>query len=132
MRTIPAAGNGESCLGPPSIDHFLIRINTVFQIRLCQMGISAFSGQNKVAKMCPKYLLKVSKDFDTSSNTPDTRYQWEVTNSQLYTTKESQEVSPFPAGDHKTQINRHAQRHNKHKTEKHKISTKEVQPWNGQ
>ena len=41
-----------------------------------------------------------------------------VTNSQLYTTKESQEVSPFPAGDHKAQMNRRAQRHNKHKTEK--------------
>ena len=41
-----------------------------------------------------------------------------VTNSQLYTTNESQEVSPFPAGDHKAQINRRAQRHNKHKTEK--------------
>ena len=26
-----------------------------------------------------------------------------VTNSQLYTTNESQEVSPFPAGDHKAQ-----------------------------
>ena len=41
-----------------------------------------------------------------------------VTNSQLYTTNESQEVSPFQAGDHKAQINRYAQRHNKHKTEK--------------
>ena len=38
-----------------------------------------------------------------------------VTNSQLYTTNESQEVSPFPAGDHKAQINRRAQGHNKHK-----------------
>ena len=28
-----------------------------------------------------------------------------VTKSQLYTTNESQEVSPFPAGDHKAQIN---------------------------
>ena len=27
-----------------------------------------------------------------------------VTNSQLYTTNESQEVSPFPAVDHKAQI----------------------------
>ena len=53
-----------------------------------------------------------------------------VTNSQLYTTNESQEVSPFPAGDHKAQINRRTQRHNKHK--KHKRSTKEVPPWNGQ
>ena len=54
-----------------------------------------------------------------------------LTNSQLYTTNERQEVSPFPAGDHKAQINRHAQKHKKHKTEKHKISTK-VPPWNGQ
>ena len=37
-----------------------------------------------------------------------------VTNPQLDTTNESQEVSPFPAGDHKAQINRRAQRHNKH------------------
>ena len=40
-----------------------------------------------------------------------------ITNSQLYTTNESQEVSPFQAGDHKAHINRCAQRHNKHKTE---------------
>ena len=41
-----------------------------------------------------------------------------VTNSQLDTTNESQEVSPFPGGDHKAHINRRAQRHSKHKTEK--------------
>ena len=50
-----------------------------------------------------------------------------VTNSQLDTTKESQKVIPFPAGDHKAHINRRAQRHSKHKTEKtlkiHKRST---------
>ena len=40
-----------------------------------------------------------------------------VTNSQLDTTNESQEVSPFPAGDHKAHINRHVQRHSKHKTD---------------
>ena len=33
-----------------------------------------------------------------------------VTNSQLDTTNESQEVSPYPAGDHKAHINRRAQR----------------------
>ena len=56
-----------------------------------------------------------------------------VTNSQLDTTNESQEVSPFPAGDNKAYINRCAQRQSKHKTEqKHKRSTKEVLPWNGQ
>ena len=40
------------------------------------------------------------------------------TNSQLDVTNESHEVRPFPAGDHKAHINRHAQRHSKHKTEK--------------
>ena len=51
-----------------------------------------------------------------------------VTNSQLDITNESQEVSPFPTGDHKALINKRAQKHNKHKTE----TTKEVPPWNGQ
>ena len=50
-----------------------------------------------------------------------------VTNSQLDTTNESKETSPFPAGDHKTHINIRAQRHSKHKIEKtlniHKRST---------
>ena len=38
-----------------------------------------------------------------------------VTNLHLDTTNESQEVSPFPAGDHKAQTNRRTQRHNNHK-----------------
>ena len=40
-----------------------------------------------------------------------------VTNSVRHT-NESQEVSSFPAGDHKAHINRRAQRHSKHKAEK--------------
>ena len=56
-----------------------------------------------------------------------------VTNSQFDTTNESQEVSPLPAGDHKAHINRCTQRHSKYKREqKHKRSTKEEPPWNGQ
>ena len=56
-----------------------------------------------------------------------------VTNSHLDTTNESQEVSPFPAGDHKAELNRRAQRQSKQKTEqKHKRFTKEATPWNGQ
>ena len=39
------------------------------------------------------------------------------TMSQLDITKESQEVSPFPAGDHKASINRRARKHNESKTE---------------
>ena len=68
-----------------------------------------------------------------SSTTSDTGYQWEYDKLTADTTNESQEVSPFPAGDHKAHINRRAQRHSRHKTEqKHKRSTKEVPPWNGQ
>ena len=48
-------------------------------------------------------------------------------NSQLDTTNESQEVSPFPAGDHKPHMNRHTQRHCKRKTEqKHKRSSNNI------
>ena len=41
-----------------------------------------------------------------------------VTNSQLNTTNDSLEVSPFPADDHKAHIYRRAQRHSKNNTEK--------------
>ena len=51
--------------------------------------------------------------------TQDTKRK--VTHSQLDTTNESQEVSPFPAGDHKAQINRRTQTQSKQKTEKKPI-----------
>ena len=41
-----------------------------------------------------------------------------MTNSQLDTTNDSQEVNPFPEGDHKAHINRRAEWHSKHKAEK--------------
>ena len=41
-----------------------------------------------------------------------------VTNSHLDTTNENKEVNPFPAGAQKAHINRRAQRHSNHKTEK--------------
>ena len=34
-----------------------------------------------------------------------------VTPSQLDITKQSQEVSPFPTGDHKASVNRHTRKH---------------------
>ena len=68
------------------------------------------------------YIVKVSKGakIRTLYNqvphlTKDTNEK--VTNSQLDTTNESQNVSPFPAGDHKAHINRRAQMQRKHKTE---------------
>ena len=42
-----------------------------------------------------------------------------VTNPQLDTTNKSQDVTPFPADDHKAHLNRRAQRQSKHKTVKH-------------
>ena len=41
-----------------------------------------------------------------------------VTSSQLDITTESQEVSHFPAGDHKTSINRRTRKNDKNLTEK--------------
>ena len=45
-----------------------------------------------------------------SSTTPDPGYQWESIRLTVDITNESQEVSPFPAGDHKAHLNRRAQR----------------------
>ena len=44
-----------------------------------------------------------------SSTTPDPGYQWESDKLTEDTTNESQEVSPFPEGDHEAHINRRAQ-----------------------
>ena len=78
------------------------------------------SQQDKKAwKSVEKRALKVSKGAKIRNGynqvphlTQDTNGK--VTNSELDTTNESQEVSPFPAGDHKAHINRRAQRHSKH------------------
>ena len=70
-----------------------------------------------------KFHVKVSKGAKIMNHynqaphlTQDTNGK--VTNSQYDTTNQSQEVRPFTAGDHKAHINRRAQRHSKHKTEK--------------
>ena len=91
-----------------------------------------------ISYACAEGILKVSKGAKIRNRFNQVPHlaqntNGKVTNSQLDTTNESPEVSPFPAGDHKACINRRAQRHSKHKTEqKHKRSTKEVPPWNGQ
>ena len=57
---------------------------------------------------------KEGKDQESiqSSTTPD---PGKVTTSQFDITNESQEVSPFPASDHKALINRRAQKPDKNK-----------------
>ena len=67
---------------------------------------------SKAAKIRNRYNQVSQLTLDTNAK---------VTNLQLDTTNESQEVSLFPAGDHdhKAQLIKFAQRHNKrHKTEK--------------
>ena len=105
----------------PSI---LLHVYKIFQSQQINPGL----GERRVKIVTIKWNLisiKVSKGAKIRNRynqvphlTQDTNGK--VTNSQLDTTNESQEVSPFPAADHKAQINRHAQRHNKHKTEKNK------------
>ena len=51
-----------------------------------------------------------------SSTTPDPGNQRESDKLTVDTTNESQEVSPFPAGDHKASIYKRARKHNKNKT----------------
>ena len=85
-------------------------------------GVGVFVAEKWIEKV-----FEVKRVSDRPHLNQDTN--WKVTNQQSYTTNESQEVSPLPAGDHKAQINRGTQTHahNKHKPEKkHEISTKEV------
>ena len=56
---------------------------------------------------------------------------WDSNKNTVNITNKSQEVSPFPAGDHKGS-NEQTRKHEKPKTQKHKGSTKEVPPWNNQ
>ena len=77
------------------------------------------TGRNDIASYgCTLIRMKVSKGGKIRNRynqvphlTKDTNGK--VTNSQLDTTNESQEVSPFPVGDHKAYINRRVQRHSK-------------------
>ena len=63
-------------------------------------------------KPCSRDVASESKKEDRdqesiqSSTTPDQGYHGKVTTSQLEITNESQEISPFPAGDHKASTNR--------------------------
>ena len=59
-----------------------------------------------------KTRAKIRTQFNQAPHlTQDTNGK--VTSSQLVITNESQEVSPFPAGDHKASINRRARKYNK-------------------
>ena len=75
---------------------------------------------------------KVSKGAKIRNQHDQVPHLTKVTN-ELVTISQIDTTSSFPADEHKAHITRHTQRHSKHKTEqKHKRSTKEVRPWNGQ
>ena len=72
-------------------------------------------------KVVGKYNVSKKKGKDQesiqSSTTLSQHANGKVIPSQLDITDQSQEVSPFPAGDHKASINRRARKHNNNKTE---------------
>ena len=73
---------------------------------------------NFITKLKSVKVSKGAKIRNRYNQVPHLIQDTNGTNSQLDTTNESQEVSPFPAGDHKAHINRRSQMHSKHKTEK--------------
>ena len=83
----------------------------IYNPRTLLPNINSHSKVSKGAKIRNRYNQVPHLTQDTNGK---------VTDSQLNTNYESQEVSPFPAGDHKAHINRRSQRHSKHKTEKNK------------
>ena len=86
-----------------------VKISEVFEHKIVIMFLATIIKVSKVAKIRNQYNQVPHLTQDTNGK---------VTISQLDTTNESQEVSSFPVGDHKEQINRRTQRHDKHKTEK--------------
>ena len=88
----------------------------IFRKHLLFVGCESWSAPllfacNKVSKRA-----KIRNRYNQAPHlTEDTNGK--VITSQLDITHESQEVSTFPAGDHKALINRRARKHNKNKTE---------------
>ena len=85
-----------------------------------QIGIKmAYNGYGVQVVPCMGKVREMAKIRNRNNQathlTQDTN--WKVTTSQLDIANESQKVSPFPAGDHKTTINRRARKHSKNKTE---------------
>ena len=94
----------------PSNKRFGFNVQTNLLVNNCYHSLSPLGLKiSKTAKIRNRYNQVPHLAQDTNGK---------VTNSQVDTTNESQEVSPFPAGDNKAHINRRAQRHSTHKTEK--------------
>ena len=90
----------------------IFKIHIIKQYLLWHFRNSPYHKVSKGAKIRNRYnqVQHLTQDTNGESDKLTVRHQ-----------SESQEVRPFPAGDHKAHINRHAQRLSKHKAEqKHK------------
>ena len=67
MGIIPASGNRLSCLGPV-FRPFTDSDHHSFHKLLCHIDVPSFSWQNKVIKVCPKYLLSFYQKAQIKSN----------------------------------------------------------------
>ena len=86
-----------------------------FGLLVCRFGAYRIKGTNEGNKVSKGAKIR-NRYIQVPHLTQDTKGK--MINSEFDTTNYSKEVSPFPAGDHKAHINRRAQRHSKHKTEK--------------
>ena len=83
----------------------------------------SYAYSKRFTDVVPRKHMKVRKrgqrsGIITIKPTTDPGYQSKSDTFTIRHTNESQEVSPFQAGDHKASINRRARKHNKNKTEK--------------
>ena len=91
-----------------------VSVGTLMKISMCDPSLKDLNPIKTVQlwyakKNSGKGRLKVSKGAKIRNRYNQIPHQTQdtngkVTNSQLYTTNETQEVSPFPEGDHKAQI----------------------------
>ena len=99
-----------------------MRRQTTFVVNGGKRVITVFFKVRKTAKIRKRY-NQVPHLIENTT--------WESNKNTINIINKSQEVSPFPAGDHKAAMNRQeSMRNTRHK--KRKWSTKEVPPWNCQ
>ena len=89
-----------------SCHSFVLKMLSAFYICCIYSSALQITFLNEANNMKSKKWCKDQESIQ-SSTTPDPGYQWE--SDKLTEDTESQEVSPFPAGDHKAHINRRAQ-----------------------
>ena len=130
--------NNSHFTSPSLLQKTKLKTLCVLVVKLKTISTSFLSVTNTIAfeaTCLPVYLpfVKVRKRAKISNQYNQAPYltqdtNGKVTTSQLDITNESQDVSPFPAGDHNASINRRARKHNKNQTEITSMIHKEAPP----